>query len=101
MQCQEHALLVVAGGRRSAGRKDDLAAIAIDIGSEERHAVAVGRFLYVAHQLLQRECSRPHPLLGDEQVHAVVVEESHRYLAMLRLDEARPEVRADGTRDRL
>ena len=53
-QREQHALLVVAGDPRRAGREDELAPVRVDVGGEERNALFFGRRFDCPHQLLER-----------------------------------------------
>ena len=50
----QHPLLVVVGAARRAGGEHDLAAVAVDVGLEERDVVVGAGVLDVAHDLVER-----------------------------------------------
>ena len=50
-QREQHALLVVAGDAGRAGRQDQLAAVGIDVGGEERDLVLLRRRLHDVHKV--------------------------------------------------
>ncbi len=53
-QREQHALLVVAGDLRRAGGQDQLAAVDVDVGGEERDVLRLGGALDDRQQLLKR-----------------------------------------------
>jgi hypothetical protein len=95
----EHAFLVVAHGAGHAGNEDDLPAVVVDVGPEERHAVLVGRDLRVGDELAQRVGDVLGPLTLEQLVGAVEVEERDRGLPVLRVLASGEQVGPDGGGD--
>ncbi len=94
----EHPALVVAVRDGHAGREDDLPAVAIDVGGEERDALRVGGCLRRVHELVDRTRSRTRARRRDEVVDAVEVHEADGRGAVLRFD--RPVTQVLAQRDR-
>ena len=84
-QRPQHALFVLAGRPRYTRRKDDLPAIAIDVGAEKGHVVLLRRGLRGDDQLVQRVCQRGRTGAFDELVHPVEVHERNRRDAVFRI----------------
>ena len=91
----EHPLFVVTHRARDAGDEDDLAAVVVDVGAEERDLVLVGRALHVGDELVERFGDVGRAFALEELVGAVEVEERDGRLTVLRVLAAGQQVRAD------
>ena len=80
----QHPLLVPARTARCARDEQDLAAVPVDVGLEERHAVLSGRGLHAAHALVQGVGDRPDALSFSQGVRTAELHEGNRDGAMLR-----------------
>ena len=93
-------LLVLALGLRRARDQDQLAAVAVDVGLEERDAVLAGDALRGADELVAAASASSSALsLREQVVHAAEVHEGNRRLPVLGLGVPALEVAPDRRRD--
>jgi hypothetical protein len=71
----DDALLVLALGLGRPGDEDDLAAVAVDVGLEERHAVLVGHLLRTRDERLERVRELVRPARFEHLVDTAEVDE--------------------------
>ncbi len=79
----EHPLLVVVRAARRAGGEHDLAAVAVDVGLEERHVVPRRRLLHVADRLVEGGREGVRTLLRQQRVRPGELHERHGDLPVL------------------
>ena len=91
---EQHALLVVARDLGRAGGEYQLAAVAVEVGGEQRHVLRFGGHLHHVHQLVQRVRGGIDALLGDQCVDALVAQEGDRHRPVFRRAGAREHVAA-------
>ena len=82
-QGEQHPLLVLAGPSGHARHQDDLAAVVVDVGPEERDVVLLGGHLYPADDDVEPFGQVARAVLLDDGIGAVEVEEGDRGDAVL------------------
>src|SRR6185436_13735322 len=101
----QHSLLVIASYLRCAGGENQLAAVDVDIGGKERHALLLGGGFHDAHQLIERLGGGLWSALLDKRVRPVEVNKGDRDGTMLgsaaAAHDMRPDCRREATRQQL
>ena len=92
---EQHPLFVVASDLRCTAGQDELAAVRIDVGGEERHALLLDRGLDESHQSMQGFGRRLRTALVDQRVGTLEADECNRDRTMLGRSAAAQHVRAN------
>ncbi len=98
-QGEQHPLLVVAARVGRSRHQDDLAAVAVHVGAQERDAVAVGGLLDGGDEPVERERREVSLVVREHLVHPLEVDERDRDLPMLGVRPSLQEMLADRDRD--